>query len=76
MIATCRCDKRVPGFPIEPCARPLTQEDLLCDVCRCGCGSVVAVGPAGGRPDRLLAAHAEIETFIAPETGTYNFRFG
>jgi hypothetical protein len=69
MIATCRCDKRAPGFAIEPCTRPVTQEDVLCDVCRCGCGTV-AVGLADGR--RLLVAHAG-EHFTAPQTGIYTF---
>jgi hypothetical protein len=37
----CRCDKPSPGgLTIEPCTRPVTQEDFLCDACRKGCAVI------------------------------------
>jgi hypothetical protein len=49
--ATCRCRRRPEG---GSCGRAVTQEDLLCDVCRDGCIDMgdsahwQAIGTTGG----------------------------
>jgi hypothetical protein len=59
-IELCWCDKPSRGgLTKEPCTRPVTQEDMLCDQCRDGC-TQISVGVIG-QPEtmRVLATHSE-----------------
>ena len=60
---TCRCDKPSRGgLTAEPCARRMTQEDMLCDQCREGCKQL-RVGPVGAKPEdmRVVDDHAVMD---------------
>ncbi len=62
-VETCWCDKPSRGgLTKEPCTRPVTQEDMLCDQCREGC-STISVGPVDGEWLRRIAVHAERPLF-------------
>ena len=46
--AQCQCGTPSPGgLTSKPCTQPVTQEDMLCDVCRERCSSM-RVGPVAG----------------------------
>jgi hypothetical protein len=60
----CQCVTSSPGgLTSEPCTRPVTQEDMLCDVCRDRCSSMRISPVAGTSGPTLDFTHVKVEGF-------------
>ena len=54
----------------QPCSGRMTQEDLLCGICRDGCW-LIGFSAEGTEPETYL--HAGVSEFTAEVAGTYFF---